>query len=224
MPRGGKPAQAAVERRPAEAHGEEELQHDAEPEARDGEPGDGDDAQGVVEHRVAPERGDDAEGNADDDRERPWPPGSARWWRAAGARGRRRSGAWCRGSSQVAPHEAGDVARRTGRAAADRSRADAGAPRTCAGVAVSPATSATGSAGITREITNVTTSSPSSVGTNHGRRWSTSARSLMAQRPRGRATAPRVIDNDQRISCPLPMGLKRMPSRFLAHGPKYFVL
>src|SRR5215470_2221708 len=49
---------------------------------------------------------------------------------------------------------------------------------TCAGVAVSPATNATGSAGITREMKNVTTSSPSSVGTNHTSRWSTRARSL----------------------------------------------
>ena len=52
---------------------------------------------------------------------------------------------------------------------------------TCAGVAVSPATSATGSAGMTREMTNVTTSSPSSVGTNHTNRYSASARSLMTQ-------------------------------------------
>src|SRR5438093_9282470 len=50
---------------------------------------------------------------------------------------------------------------------------------TCAGVAVSPATSATGSAGMTREITKVMARRPSSVGTNHARRRSVRARSLM---------------------------------------------
>src|SRR5207247_3778691 len=61
---------------------------------------------------------------------------------------------------------------------------------TCAGVAVSPATSPTGSAGITREITNVTTSNPSSVGTNHASRCSASARSLMTQPMYAEVRAP----------------------------------
>jgi hypothetical protein len=50
---------------------------------------------------------------------------------------------------------------------------------TCTGVAVSPATSATGSAGITREMKNVTTSNPSNVGTNHASRCSASANNLI---------------------------------------------
>src|SRR5215813_11753105 len=54
---------------------------------------------------------------------------------------------------------------------------------TCAGVAVSPATSATGSLGITRKMTNVTASSPRSVGTNHRSRWRSSASSLIAPSP-----------------------------------------
>jgi hypothetical protein len=57
--------QATVEGRPPEPHCEEQLQHDAEPEAGDGEPRDGDDAQGMVEQGVAPERGQNAERNAD---------------------------------------------------------------------------------------------------------------------------------------------------------------
>ena len=46
----------SVERRPAEPHGEEELEHDAEPEARDGEARHRDHAERVVEQRVAPDR------------------------------------------------------------------------------------------------------------------------------------------------------------------------
>src|SRR5687767_5436687 len=60
---------------------------------------------------------------------------------------------------------------------------------TCAGVAVSPATSATGSAGMIRETTNVTTSSPSRVGMNHRSRWSASASSLMVLSHHVRAPA-----------------------------------
>src|SRR5215510_14039196 len=69
---------------------------------------------------------------------------------------------------------------------------------TCAGVAVSPATSATGSLGITREMTKVTASSPRSVGTNQRSRYERSARSLIAPpdyaaRERRRSRLPRVI-------------------------------
>src|SRR6185503_15317991 len=65
---------------------------------------------------------------------------------------------------------------------------------TWAGVAVSPATSATGSAGITREMTNVTTRRPRSVGTNHARRCSASASSLIdgRRRPEPAQGAPGV--------------------------------
>jgi len=97
-----------------------------------------------------------------------------------------------------------------------------------------------------REITNVTTSNPSKVGANHSNRWTASASNLMGEliyaissagfagairavgeASKGASTAPSEFYleyESQRISWPLPIGLKRMPSRFLAQGPKYFVL
>ena len=58
---------AALQRRPAELHGEQQLEQDREPEAGDGEAGDREEAQGMVDDGIAPCRRDDAERNAEQD-------------------------------------------------------------------------------------------------------------------------------------------------------------
>ena len=65
-----KSVDAAVERRHAEPHRKEELQQQRQPERGDGQPGDADDPQDVVEQRIALERRYHAERNAERDRQR----------------------------------------------------------------------------------------------------------------------------------------------------------
>src|SRR6266478_1343310 len=61
--RGG--AEPPPQREQVELHGEEELEHDREPERGDGHAADGEEAQAVVEPRVVADGGQHAEGNAE---------------------------------------------------------------------------------------------------------------------------------------------------------------
>ena len=64
-------AHVALARQTAEAHSEEKNRHDAEPEVGDRDPADGDHRRGVVDRLAAIDRGGDARGHADQDREDP---------------------------------------------------------------------------------------------------------------------------------------------------------
>ena len=51
--------------RPAKLHREQKLEQDCQPERRNGQPGDREHAQDVIQHRIAIDRRDDAQRNAD---------------------------------------------------------------------------------------------------------------------------------------------------------------